>query len=275
VEHDNTPPDKYSVQFAKQKGVVSRQIVAAETSLATSQVRAVRNAERFRERFGKDPEPGQFDGTAIATKHYIGILTAKEALMRPSSDADVAYREHVHRDLGPAIAESTPPELPLRFHGNTIIDAKGVLGSQELSSSVDRLGVETSMDGQGAFSVTTAQGVGVSIDGYMGMFDDKCTMPPGCLFAVLPESALDADAGHRFIMNNVDFGVDPSRLFGVAVAAESVDVMRQWAADAGVDPGKVQEYFEFTERLAALKARIDAGEVDVQSLVSYPLDGTQ
>jgi hypothetical protein len=259
----------HNERFEQERDLLERRQGLAESRLGEISERVERYNQRHREKTGQEPN-GQYDGSLISAQ--AGIVHVKNRLefLRPSSDQDVAYRERLMDQLPEAISRAAPPELPLRFHGTSIWNGRDSLIAGNLSSSVDRLGVETSMDVGDQVSVAKAPDVRICTDGYMDL--EQYNVPPGCLFVTMPSSAEDAAAGRSLLMGNVDFkNEDPRRLFAVATGSESVAAMKEWAEAGGVDPDKIMEYFEFAEKLGQLKEQIAAGEVNSQDLVPYQL----
>ena len=191
--------------------------------------------------------------------------------MRPTSEEDIAYRQRVTSELPAKILKNCPPELPLRFHGAPIFTSQEIIASKGLSSSVDRIGIETSYDVAGQVSVTVPETIQTTLDSYTGLIEGGYEVPAGCVFVVLPESKEDADAGRSMLMGNIDFETQPEQLFAIMASSENVEQVKQWAKDAGLDPSKVKEFFEFADSLSELKEAFENGTARAQDYVSYPL----
>lgn len=256
---------QHKVTYNKVGARIVDQITRLEAELPKVRHEADQQAAEFQARYGGPPPQGMFDGQANIMESRIKELDAELEQLRPPTDADIAYRRHVKRELPKAIGANTPDELPLRFHGTSLVRTQGVLTTKELSSSVDRHGAATSYDAAGAISVTSADAVGLSIREYLDLNKNDYCSPPGCLIAVLPASAEDVTDG--LIMRSAYFEENPRVLFGVAVSQENLAEVRQWATDAGIDPGKVREYFDFAEHLARLKTQLEQGQINLRDIL--------
>lgn len=239
--------------------------------------RATVLAERYREKHGVDPEPGQVDKGVVAAQRGLQVIEGKLRFLRPSSEADIAYQRHISADLPSAIRSSTPDGLPLRFHAAPIYTSHEIIkNGHGLSSSEDRLGIETSYDVAGQVSVTTPQTLETSVESYLGLFEEQGCVPPGCIFVLLPDSPEDAAAGDAsMLMGNVDFVEDPTRLVAILATPETTPQVKEWAREGKIDEGRVQEFFEFAENLSGLKARIESGEASLDDYIPYDLARTQ
>lgn len=217
-----------------------------------------------------DPEiKNRFMSGVISKERFLSAIEEKLRLIRPSSQADIDYRTKVYRELPTMIADAVHPDLPLRFHGTTIYYTEDILYSGEISSSADRLGVETSYDTGGIISVTTPKSVVVTIEGYTNLLTDLCTIPPGCILVLLPESEVDALAGESMSMVNVNISNNPDRLAYVLTAPENLNKVREWLKDNSHSPEKAVEFFAFAEKMRVLKRQLDEGEVMIGDIVPY------
>jgi hypothetical protein len=250
---------KHKATYNKVGARIVDQITQLEAELPKMRQEADRSTAQFEESYGGPPPPGMFDGYANIVESRIKELDVELDQLRPPTDEDIAYRRQVKSELPKAIEANTPDELPLRFHGTTLVRTEGILTTGELSSSVDRHGAATSFDSAGAISVTSANAVRLSVREYLDLNKNEYCSPPGCLIAVLPASREDVTDG--LIMKSAHFKDNPQVLFGVAASRENLDQARQWAASAGIDPGKVHEYFDFANHLATVKEQIARGEI--------------
>ncbi|HUC89412.1 MAG TPA: hypothetical protein VMR45_01290 [Patescibacteria group bacterium] len=265
------PTDRYQANFEAQQASIERRRAMLEASMGSLRERAEQFRQAYLKKRNEEPDNGTFNGSVIAAEAGLVELQHQLEFLRPSSDQDMEYRTRIERELTPAIQAAMPAGLPLRFHGSTVYEGRDIIISGGLSSSVDRMSIQSSMDVAGQVSVTIPESVDQTIHGYIDLFDDKCCLPPGCIFVLLPESEEDAAAGHSMLMGNVDFQKDPRRLFAILTSHESLPHFQEWATLAGVDPQKVTEYFDFPDRLSHLGEQINAGTVVLQDLVPYPL----
>lgn len=171
----------------------------------------------------------------IASRRYaLSQVEDQIEFLRPANDKDMEYRLRQYNEFAKKMEDLVPDDLQLRFHGCPIYTAKHILESGELSSSVDRLGVETSYDTEGQVSVTTKDTLDTTIHGYTHLSDNSY-LPAGCVFVVLPKDEMDAKAGDSMLMGNVDFKSEPDRLYGIITTPENIERVSQWAKANGID----------------------------------------
>ena len=263
---------KYYSAFERKQDNLNNRLAIAKERLARERQRLPGRLATFKERYPERDPPVDILRSGVSRgERAVARLENILAFLRPTSDADIDYRGRVMDQLGPAIRTAIPEGLPLRFHGAPIYTARDILKSGHISSSVDRLGYETSYDAAGQISATTAGTLETTLGSYTGLNEEDYCVPPGCIFVLLPATEEEASAGDSLLMNNVDFRQQPERLFAVLAAPEILGDVRQWAAHEGVDPGKVEEFFSFSENLAAIKTNVEAGVVVVQDYVPYPI----
>ena len=230
-----------------------------------------RRVRAYEDRYGEPPSAEWIAAFTAAPERSLRMNEQKLALLRPSSEADVAYRKKVLNELPRSIREKIPPNLPLKFHGTSIYTAQEIIASGEISSSVDRLGIATSYDTSDQVSVTAPESIEVTLESYSGLMEENCAMPAGCVFVLLPATKEDAHTGSSLLMSNVIFKEHPDQLFAIMTSSENVDRVKQWAEEAGVDPSKVAEFFGFADSLDILKKSIEQGTAHVQDYLQYPL----
>lgn len=240
---ESRPDERYTHTFEKNRSKL-------ETALNKAQDRARQTTERL-EGLTDDSNPrlrGVLTGQLVRNQLSIRLIAGDLEFLRPSSDEDVAYRRRVYEELPAVIRKAAPPDVPLRFHGTRLSIARDIISSGEISSSEDREEINTSpWGGQGMISVTRPENVRHSVEDYIQLLDRDCTVPPGCIFVLRPVSA--EEAGSTEIMENVYFGEQPERLVGIMTAPENIPLVQEWSVAAGVDPGKVGEFFAAAEGL--------------------------
>lgn len=252
--HDADPTSEVErAAFDKYQANLARAMASQTECLLQVKKRAVGSLAVIKERFGDDPErAAQAMGSVRAAERGVAITKDRIDLARPRQTEDITYRDWARENLGPAIREATPTGLPLRFHGAPIYAARDIIASGGISSSVDRLGIETSYDVADQISVTTPDSIEVSLDSYTGLSQDNYFTPAGCLFAVLPATHEDVEAGKvSMLMGNVDFKEHPEQLVGIMTTPENVNRVKEWTNIAGLDPNLVVEFKEFPEALQA------------------------
>ena len=172
--------------------------------------------------------------TIASRKYALSQVEDQIEFLRPANDKDMEYRLRQYNEFARRMKDIVPDDLQLRFHGCPIYTAKHILESGELSSSVDRLGVETSYDTEGQVSVTTKQTLDTTIQGYTHLSDNPY-LPAGCVFVLLPKDEIDARAGDSMLMGNVNFNEEPDRLYGIITTPENLERVAQWAKMNGID----------------------------------------
>jgi hypothetical protein len=239
--------------FNEYQANLARAMATKTERLLQAKKRALGSIAVIKERFGDDPErAAQALGSVRAAERGMAITKDRIDLARPRQSEDISYRDWARENLGPAIREAIPIGLPLRFHGAPIYAARDIIASGGISSSVDRLGIETSYDVADQISVTTPDSLEVSLDSYTGLSQDKYFTPAGCLFAVLPATHEDVEAGKvSMLMGNVDFKEHPEQLVGIMTTPENIYRVKEWTNSAGIDPSLVVEFKEFPNALRA------------------------
>ena len=269
---ENPVNEQFQQKFEESKARLERSLRSKRERFTHLQdVVVPRRIQAYEERYSESPSAEWV--TALTAGAELGIQHDEQRLefMRPTSEEDIAYRQRVASELPAKILENCPPELPLRFHGAPIFTSQEIIASKGLSSSVDRIGIETSYDVAGQVSVTVPETIRTTLDSYTGLIEGGYEVPAGCVFVVLPESKEDADAGRSMLMGNVDFETHPEQLFAIMASSENVEQVKQWAKDAGLDPSKVKEFFEFADSLSELKEAFENGTARAQDYVPYPL----
>lgn len=183
--------------------------------------------------------------TISSRKNALAQVEGQLAFLRPSNEKDMEYRLRQYDEFPKKIKDLVPEDLPLRFHGCPIYTAKQIIESGEISSSVDRLGVETSYDMEGQISVTTKDTLDTTIHGYTHLSENF--LPAGCVFVLLPKDELDTKAGNSMLMGNVNFKQEPNRLYAIITTPENIKRVSQWAKVSGIDLSKIHDFDEFGE----------------------------
>ncbi len=178
-------------------------------------------------------------------KNALAQVEDQLEFLRPSNERDMEYRLRQYDEFSKKIKDLVPEDLPLRFHGCPIYTAKHIIESGEISSSVDRLGVETSYDTEGQISVTTKDTLDTTIHGYTHLSENF--LPAGCVFVLLPKDELDAKAGDSMLMGNVNFKQEPNRLYGIITTPENIGKVSQWVKVSGIDLSKIHDFDEFAK----------------------------
>lgn len=183
--------------------------------------------------------------TISSRKNALAQVEDQLEFLRPSNEKDMEYRLRQYDEFSKKMKDLVPEDLALRFHGCPIYTAKHIIESGEISSSVDRLGVETSYDTEGQISVTTKDTLDTTIHGYTHLSENF--LPAGCVFVLLPKDELDAKAGDSMLMGNVNFKQEPNRLYGIITTPENIERVSQWAKVSGIDLNKIHDFDEFAK----------------------------
>lgn len=186
--------------------------------------------------------------TIIRNQNALKQIDEQIEFSRPENEQDILYRQRQYDEFPDLIKRIVPDEIPLRFHGCPINVAQHILEDGEISSSVDRLGVETSYDTEDQVSVTTKDTIETTVRGYAGLAGNY-SMPAGCIFVVLPRDEIDAKAGDSMLMSNVSFKENPERLVSVITSPENLERVSQWAQESGIDTSKICDYDGFKNLL--------------------------
>jgi len=166
------------------------------------------------------------------------------SFLRPSLKEDIEYRLRQYNEFSRRMRTCVPDDIPLRFHGCPIYTAKRIIESGELSSSVDRLGFETSYDTEGQISVTTKESLEVTVQGYAGL-NGNYELPAGCIFVLLPKDEFDAKSGESLLMNSLNIRKEPERLFAIITTPENYERLLEWCQNNNIEDEKIYEYDDF------------------------------
>lgn len=197
--------------------------------------------------------------TIEVKKHALSIILKKIEFLRPGTEEDMADRLSQYHDFSKNVKEVVPDNLPLRFHGSPIYNARSIISDGQISSSVDRLGFSTSWDVSKQISVTTRDSIDISVRDYTDLITSY--MPCGCIFVLLPKDDIDAKSGTSLLMGNVNFKKEADRLVSVITSKENVNCVKQWMIESGLDPKKVKNFEEFIKHYAELKESNLAEEI--------------
>lgn len=182
-------------------------------------------------------------------KYELMSYEERVSFLREPTKDDILYRERQRQEFSKKAGKILSSDLMLCFHGTSISGAKHIIQSGEISSSVDRLGRQTSFDPRGLFSVTNKDTVDTSVGIYMHLNDSYC-YPAGCLFVVLPENKEEYQklSSTGWMIKNVNFKENPDRLNAIITTPENIQKVTQWAQEAGVDTKKIVDFDGFIDK---------------------------
>ncbi len=179
----------------------------------------------------------------LKANYVLQRLLNKLSFLRPENENDKSYRLRQYREFSRLVDEHVPEDLHLCFHGCPIDAAMHILEDGEISSSVDRIGSETSYDVSDQVSVSTKDNVRITVEGYSGLLEME--YPAGCIFAIIPKDEDEIKSSRLLLIGNVNFRDNPERLHSIITTPENIERVTEWAKKSGVDPSKIHDYDEF------------------------------
>ncbi|CAN5206410.1 hypothetical protein BH09PAT1_BH09PAT1_2410 [soil metagenome] len=211
----------------------------------------------------------RLQSTVIAKERGLALVKSQRAFLRPSTDEDILYRQKVYDQLPALLKASAHPDIPFRFHGTPIYGAKDIITSRNLSSTADRLGIDTSYDTTDQLSVTTVDTLRTTVESYTSLNELEYQIPAGCIFVLLPKSAAESVAGASLLMNSVNLNESPSQLFAVLVSKEMSQEVKTWMAGSNLPAEKVYDFLEFPTIMKELASSINSRKLTPHDIVSY------
>ena len=231
--------DKFLEEYNKQKELLIRNKKFRQDKLeeAIKKYENIKNSNVDRKEIKL-----QLAATNIGIRRYaLEQINDELQFIRPANIEDIEYRTRQYKEFSEIIEEFLPDDLPLRFHGCPIYNAKKIIESGEISASSDRVGFNTSYDVTGQISVTTKYSLPITVQSYAGLMGNY-NMPAGCIFVVLPKDDNDRESGESLLMGNVNFKEEPSRLYAIITTPENINMVSKWCKENNVDSGKVYDY---------------------------------
>lgn len=165
-------------------------------------------------------------------QYQIFNLKLEQEFARPDNPVDLAERNDVYNSFHRNVEKVLSDNLHLKFHGTDICHASQIIKTGQISSSVDRIGSETSYDTEGQISVSEKNTLYVTTHGYTDL--PRHFMPAGCVFVVLPKNHVEDMAGKSLLMDNVDFRSNPDQLYAIITTSQNKDMVAGWCVDSGV-----------------------------------------
>lgn len=238
----------FSKVFSETKDALEKRLSGTQVALEQSLQRLQKEKQNLGENQESSPKIKAIKETVAQRQEAINRLNKIKEFLREPTEADVLYRKEIESTWSNEVFDITPKDIPLRFHGCPIYTARDILNSGGISSSVDRLGYETSWDAEDQVSVTTPYTLATTVNGYSDLHAENYCLPAGCIFAMLPKDALDAESGDSFIMSNVDFKTEPERLFSIITTPENLKVVKEWASKNNIDINKITDFKSFLDQ---------------------------
>lgn len=168
------------------------------------------------------------------------------SFLRPRTEKDMDYRLRQFKEFPKKVQETIPDNLYLLFHGTSICNAREIIKSGSLTSSVDRLGFETSYDVENQVSVTTKATLNITIDNYSDLTAEDGFLPAGCIFVLC---AKDEKDGSQLLTDNVHFKDEPDKLYAIVTTPENIRNVKEWMNSNGMESSKIHDFNSFINLL--------------------------
>lgn len=239
--------------------VIDNEIEAFKISFPNAKNRLLLNLDKMKKEIDEikqDLEDARKNNSSFEIKELSKILkrslyeyemaNVSLSIIREPDKDDILYRRRQEETFAKQIGNLCSDEDMLCFHGvRSIASVKYIFESGVLSSSVDRLGAQTSYDPPGIISATNKDTVATSVEEFMNLTNDF-NYPASCLFVVRAKNAEEYNnLPSAWQIRNVDFSAEPERLVAVVTTPENISRVRDWANDAGVDTGKIMDFDAF------------------------------
>lgn len=245
---------------------------------------ALQRVEKAKEKYEKIKSDDTIDKKElrleIAQKTIQSRIYALEQInnqlefLRPSSQEDIDYRLKQYSEFSKQVKSEVPDDLHLCFHGCPIYAAKNIIEDGEISSSVDRIGSETSYDVSDQVSVTTKNTIETTVQGYTGLTGNY-NLPAGCIFVILPKNDNEIQTSETsMLIGNVSFKENPERLYSIITTPENIEKVTEWAEKANIDLSKIHDFDGFIQEIGKQKKQEKFIDYD-KILSDMPNDLTQ
>lgn len=232
---------------------------------------AMQRLEKAKEKYEKIKSDSTIDRKELRLEiAQKTINTKKNALeqienqlefLRPSSQEDMNYRLKQYNEFSKQVKSEVPDDLHLCFHGCPIYAAKQIIKDGEISSSVDRIGSETSYDVSDQVSVTTKNTIETTVQGYTGLTGNY-NLPAGCIFVILPKDESEIKSSETsMLIGNVSFKENPERLYSIITTPENIERVTEWAEKANIDLSKIHDFEGFIQEIGKQKTQFSDQEI--------------
>ncbi len=199
--------------------------------------------------------------TIQSREYALEKIDGQLKFLRPSSQEDIDYRLKQYDEFPKQVRAEVPDDLHLCFHGCPIYAAKHIIEDGEISSSVDRIGSETSYDVSDQVSVTTKNTIETTVQGYAGLIEN-CNLPAGCIFVILPKDENEIKTSETsMIIGNVSFKENPERLHSIITTPENIEKVSEWAKKANIDLSKIHDFEDFIKEIKKQKIQFSEQEI--------------
>lgn len=199
--------------------------------------------------------------TIRSRKYALEQIDNQLEFLRPSSQEDIDYRLKQYDEFSKQIKVEVPDDLHLCFHGCPIYAAKHIIEDGKISSSVDRIGSETSYDVSDQVSVTTKNTIETTVQGYTGLTGNY-NLPAGCIFVILPKDESEIKTSETsMLIGNVSFKENPERLYSIITTPENIEKVSEWAEKANIDLSKIHNFEDFIKEIKKQKKQFSEQEI--------------
>lgn len=185
-----------------------------------------------------------YKSTIIRRKNYLKDIKNILNNLREPMIEDIEYRKNIMENYASDIEKYVPEDLHLCFHGCPIYTAKEIIEDKSISSSVDRIGTETSYDTSNQVSVTTKDTIITTLDGYSDIHTLNYTIPCGVVFVINPKDDSEIQSSKGMIIANVDLN-DKNRLYAILSTPENIDKLKEWCNNSNLDINLVKTFDQF------------------------------
>ena len=185
-----------------------------------------------------------YKSTIIRRKNYLKDIKNILNNIREPMIEDIEYRKNIMDNYASDIEKYVPEDLHLCFHGCPIYTAKEIIEDKSISSSVDRIGTETSYDTSNQVSVTTKDTIITTLDGYSDIHSLNYTIPCGVIFVINPKDDSEIQSSKGMIIANVDLN-DKNRLYAILSTPENIDKLKEWCNNSHLDINLVKTFDQF------------------------------
>lgn len=199
--------------------------------------------------------------TIQVRQHALGEINDKLEFLRPANQEDIDYRLKKYSEFSKQVKAEVPDDLHLCFHGCPIYAARHIIEDGEISSSVDRIGSETSYDVSDQVSVTTKNTIETTVQGYTGLTGNY-NLPAGCIFAIVPKDENEIQTSETsMLIGNVSFKENPERLYAIITTPENIERVTEWAEKGNIDLSKVYDFEGFIQDIEKQKTQFSEQEI--------------
>jgi hypothetical protein len=204
----------------------------------------IKKYEELLENESNELKKNVYKSTIIRRKNYLKDIKNILNNLREPMIEDIEYRKNIMENYASDIEKYVPEDLHLCFHGCPIYTAKEIIEDKSISSSVDRIGTETSYDSSNQVSVTTKETIITTLDGYSDIHTLNYTIPCGVVFVINPKDESEIQSSKGMIIANVDLN-DKNRLYAILSTPENIDKLKEWCNNSNLDINLVKTFDQF------------------------------